>query len=555
MTNPAQELQWAGAPVQQRTHTPLHTLPLPPLQFGRFYAEIAQIIVESTQWNPESYIGAYGGLSIEGNVREHYSIERQRVMALLKRHQHAGTPKIHAYLSCDNYFFGTLRCQVVDVQRTGEAKSECFKLHDLDVVETHRQEKPYTLYCTEKIITDMHEKGWLIKGRNYEQWFRFFPTLSLRVELGGRAVELIVFLVRIMGTGEIVLACHGMPFAGLHDLVSAPLYMEQLPLLRKAGIHDSALEQQWRASVGPPGYSARSPLSTEYIHNVCHWCTFRYRSSLTDYFENGERGTTSGGSAWCTHYAYREFPDPLSTRIERIAKIAGSPARFSLWFLKFRGVLGRKKVKLFTVTVELGGALGDGATHFASLAEYNAASRQQNSLIDFFKPLPASSTGAPPDLQLSDPLNPLIPKGKALKSVSKPLQGYAFATDSCTHTLPQNWTRQPFAPFPNVVYEKHPTYDVRECRTFLPPAARIVSSVKEIQAAAADGYIPVIFSQGMWDPIPLAMVQVAGGYAYVMRECIHCAVVRAQRLAQSAGLVAIVCGALYKNGLDDAAPY
>ena len=117
MTNPAQELQWAGASAQQRTHTPLHTLPLPPLQFGRFYAEMAQIIVESRQWKPEGLIDGFGALSTGGDVREQYSIERQRVMALLKRHQHAGTPKIHAFLSCDNYFFGTLRCQLIDVQR------------------------------------------------------------------------------------------------------------------------------------------------------------------------------------------------------------------------------------------------------------------------------------------------------------------------------------------------------------------------------------------------------------------------------------------------------
>jgi hypothetical protein len=115
----------------------------------------------------------------------------------------------------------------------------------------------------------------------------------------------------------------------------------------------------------------------------------------------------------------------------------------------------------------------------------------------------------------------------------------AFATSRCVHSWPTGWSRQP------IEWPLNPGFtlgDAQGCYsnvTFLPRAVRLVQTTGEIEAAVVEGLVPVMLGDRVLEK--RAAVQSLGGYAYLMRECIHCALPKVQGLKKTAGLVVIIC--------------
>ena len=501
------------------------TRSLPRVNFAHYDQQRQQIRRASREWTQEPFLDLYHGTKTDGEPVEINCINRQRVMAFLKMHQNAGTPRILPFLGSENFFFGTLRCRAGKIKM---AMDLYLLLDDLDAPSglQHR------LTSTREFLRGMDKHRWTPADFLADKTFRFFPVVNLQIDIGSQRISLLAYVTYDFDDGTLQLACHAAAFAVIRT-IGVEGTSRQPSLLRWAGILDHSLYPSGTASA--PNIQG-SLSSCAYITDVCTECAFYAPRRLRDLRHRPYLGNTSGGSMWCLHYKHKRYGDWLLNQMDWICKISGSPPRFSVsagkWYF-------RKKRKMYRALVELGSSL-QGSGNFWSLSEYNRGSGGRP-LIDFVNGPDLSN--ATFDIDLLSPTCPLLQTGKAVGSPENLKLNISFATATCVHMFPDSWDRTQFTTFPKYVDEKDPYEDVRSCTTFLPPSARIVETTQEILDAASKKLIPVILANRYAAIYSVgAAVQSIGGYCYEMRECIHCAVIRVQKLSESAGLVVILTG-------------
>lgn len=487
-------------------------IPLPSFSFSQWAPSLVRIHGLSLSWRDRDDGSSQEDLTM--------SIARRTAVELRKMGQASDPPRIYPYLGSENLFFGNIEGHV------GQVFDDLYFEFNCNVGQGKVDCKVLNFRTWLKNDFEGHRKD--LKVLDVSKSMRDYPAVNLvihgieMVENEGRPVSCIAFLACCWDDGTFSFIISDYTWTLLVDGTKSRQRTKtvQKALFRHAGINSQHLEMLDRRDSGA---DADYTQSYAYISGTCHTCNFWNRSG-------DQAGIEAGcleGALWCIHSRYAKL---LREHLKDVFKMCGNPHRLSISGSS-KGYLPEKR-KLYFALVELGDALGPGRTDVASLSALNTAAPAPQTLLletvlatdkTFLKPLTFSTS----------PENFML-KGRAPVQAFALKADFSFATQQCMHGTDDDCLQEERS-----LNNSKPTYFVSP---IIPDGCRLVKNMFEMEIAIDAGLIPIAICNSKESFGIRAAAYTCGYTCYYMRECVHCAVVRVEKLMKTAGPVLILAG-------------